>query len=453
VSSLRALRLAAAYAGLFLLVPSAYSANRSLPEDVTVKVFARQGGDRFELLVRVPLAAVKDIQFPAREDGYLDLNAITSMLPGASRYWIGDCFEVYENGVAVPRPEIAKTRISVNSDPSFDSYSDALAHFDAPALPPDTNVLPDQVWLDIKFEYPLRSDRSFIAIRPKLAALGLRVSTVMKYLEPDGRIRDFSFEGDPGLIYLDARWKDAAKQFLPWGFRFLLSSADLQLFLFCLVLPLRRNWEVYPAVTAFAGALSVTFLASAFGLAPDAIWFHPLIETLSAVAILLTAFANIIGRVTLRRRALLALGSGFVFGFSCLFDFGAKVQFGGSHPVVSAVAFNAGVVLAVAVAIALLVSVLSILFRFAKKERVEMIVISALAADTAWGWLDERWARLSRVPFQVPVFDVGLLVLTLRFLTVLVLFLGLLWFADGWLKSHRLPPEELSPKDKAGTAI
>ena len=255
------------------------------------------------------------------------------------------------------------------------------------------------------------------------------------------------------MIYLDARWEDAAKQFLQWGSRFLLSTNDFLLFLFCLALPLRRYWEISPAVTAFAGALSVTLLASAFGLAPDAIWFHPLIETLSAISILLIAFANIIGRVTPRRRALFALSSGFVYGFSCLFDFSAKVQFGGSHPVVSALAFNAGVVLTVILAVALLVPGWSFLFSFAKTERLEMIVVSALAADTAWGWLEERWARLSRVPPHAPVVDAGLLALTLRWLTVVVLFGGLLWFADGWLKSRRFPPEELSPKDKGRTAV
>jgi hypothetical protein len=452
VASIRSLRSAIACAGLFLLAPSVYPANRPLPEDVTVKAFARRESDRLELLVRVPLTAVKDIQFPTRRDGYLDLNAILSMLPGASRYWIADCFEVYENGVVVPRPEIAKTRISVNSDQSFDSYQDALAHFDASGLPPASNVLSDQIWLDVSFKYPLRSLRSVIAIQPKLAGLGLRVSTVMNYMEPDGGIRVFSFEGDPGLIYLDARWQDATKQFLPWGFRFPLSAADFLLFIFCLVLPLRRYWQICTAITAFVAALSVTFLASAFGLTPDAIWFHPLIDTLSAVFILLAAFANIIGHATLRRRALLALGAGFVYGFRCLFDFTAKAQFGGSHPVISAAAFNAGMVFAVVVTTALLTPLLSFMFSFAKAERVEMIVVSALAADTAWGWLEERWAQLSRVPLQVPVFNVNLLVLILRCLTVLVLLGGLLWFADGWLKSHHFPSEELSPKDKARTA-
>ena len=83
---------------------------------------------------------------------------------------------------------------------------------------------------------------------------------------------------------------------------------------------------------------------------------------------------------------------------------------------------------------------------------MEMIVVSALAADTAWGWLDERWARLGRVPFHALVFDAGLLAVILRCLTVLVLFGGLLWFADGWLKSRHFQHGEHSPHEKGRTA-
>jgi HupE/UreJ protein len=444
---------AVALASLFLLVPSAYPANRPLPEDVNIQAIARQDPGRLELLVRVPLTAVKDIQFPTRgNNGELDLSAVESMLPGAAKYWIAGCFEVQEDGVVSAKPQVVKTRLSLISDNSFDSYDDAIAHMNAPELPPETDVSPEQVWLDVIFEYPLHSDRPVIAVRPQVAALGLRVATDVKYVHPEGGVRDFSFNGDPGWIFLDARSRDAAQQFLRWGFRFILRSADFLLFLFCLALALHRYREVAPSAIAFVAAISVPVLAGAFGITPDAIWLRPLVETLSAVAILLIAFANIVGHVTPRRRALFALSSGLIFGFICLFDFSAKVQFGGSHGVLSAFAFDVGAVAAVALLVALLVPVLSLLARSAKAERLEIIVFSALVADTAWGWLVERWSQLSKIPFLVPPFDARLLVLTLRCLTVLVLFGGALWFADGYLKSRQFSPADFSAKDKEGTA-
>jgi hypothetical protein len=453
-------RFAVACAFFSLAAPLAFAAARAIPEDVTVKIFAqppvsRQGnqqGNQLEVLVRVPLAAVKDIQMPTKGDaGYLDLDAIKSMLPGAARYWIANCLEVRENGTIL-KPEIAAARISATSDQSFNSHQEASGHLNSPDLPADSQVFWDQVWFDIRFVYPLAAEHSDISIRPTLASLGVRVNTDLEYVAPDGGTRDFSFEGDPGLIYLNATWADAAKQFIRHGAAFVITSADFLLFLFCLAFPFRHYRDFIPAVVAFGIALSIALLTATFGLSPDALWFHPLIETLAAVSILLTAFANIGNRVTPRRRALLALAVGFIFGFSCSFDLAAKAQFGGSHIVTSALAFNIGVLVAVVLAVALLIPIVSFLFSFARTENLERIIVSALAADTAWGWLDERWGRLSKIPIQL-VFDAGILAVTLRCLAVLVLFGGLLWFVDEWLKSRTFTESEPSAQSKSRTAV
>jgi hypothetical protein len=445
-------RLLSTYAAAALvLAPFAASAVHPLPENVNVKSFAKVDGGRLELLVRVPLDVVTDLQFPTRGAAdYLDLGKVESLLPGVARYWIAGCFEVYEDGRPLPRPGVAETRISAQSDRSFDSFPEALAHFQAPLLAPGTDVFWDQVWLDTRFEYPLHAINPAVAILPKVAGLGVRVTVDLKYVEPGGGTREFSFVGNPGLIYLDARWHDAVKQFLRSGFLFVARSADVLLFLFCLALPLRRWKSTVPAAASLAAALSITLLVSAFDPAPDSIWLRPLTETLSAVGILLAAFANIAGRVTAGGRSLLALGCGAVYGFSGSFDLSSKIQFAGSHAVIGRIAYISGVALTAACAFALLVPVLSALFRFGRSERIEMIVISALAADTAWGWLAERWTRLHRIPFQLPAFDAALI---LRLLMVFTLLGGALWFArgwfaTGWMKSQRLIKPEPSPHDE-----
>jgi HupE / UreJ protein len=252
--------------------------------------------------------------------------------------------------------------------------------------------------------------------------------------------------------FLSATWADAVGQFLRHGAVLVFTSADFLLFLFCLTLPFRNYRDFFPAVVAFGGALSVALLTAIFGLAPDALWFNPLIETLAAVAILLAAFANIAGRVTPRRRALLALGAGFVFGFSCSFEFASKAQFAGSHAITAALAFDAGALFAAALMVAVMLPVISFLFSFARTENVERIIVSALVADTAWSWLDERWARLSKVPMQL-VFDAGVLAVTLRCLAVLVLVGGLLWFVNEWLKSRPFAQGESSSQQKSRTAV
>jgi len=106
----------------------------------------------------------------------------------------------------------------------------------------------------------------------------------------------------------------------------------------------------------------------------------------------------------------------------------------------------------IAGAVALGVPTLSFLFSLARVEHLERIIVSALAADTAWGWFSERWAQLRRIPFQL-TFDAGLLALTLRCLAALILCGGLIWFVNEWLKSHSFADDELATARDRGTAV
>ena len=82
------------------------------------------------------------------------------------------------------------------------------------------------------------------------------------------------------------------------------------LFLACLVIPFRRFRALVPIVTAFTAAHSITLIASAYDLAPDALWFPPLVETLIAASIVYMALENIVGAETLQQRWLIAFGFG-----------------------------------------------------------------------------------------------------------------------------------------------
>ena len=84
-----------------------------------------------------------------------------------------------------------------------------------------------------------------------------------------------------------------------------------------------------------------------------------------------------------------------------------------------------------------MIPVMSYLLSRTRTERIERIIVSALAADTAWGWLTERWSQLAKIPFGV-VFETGAAAMVLRALAGLVLLGGALWFLNEWLKSSRL---------------
>ena len=435
----------AAGVSLVLLAAIVHAANRPIPEVVNVKVFVRLENGSLDLLVRVPLAAVKDIQFPTRgEAGYLDLEALASMLPGAADHWIAGGFDVFDDGQPVSRPEVDQPRIALISDQSFDSYQSAIDHLGAPPVAATENLFLDQVWFDMRLRYRLPSERPVIAIDPRVAGWGVRVSTDLKIVDAGGQVRSLTFEGNPGRIYLAPRWTDAGRQFMDRGTRFVRSTAPLLLFLFCLVLPFRRYRPAIPPVVAFVSTVLIGLLASTLGLTVETVWFPPLLAALEVVAILLVAFANIVDRVTPHRRTVFACCAGLIFGSSTALALEPALQFGGSHPLVSVLAFCAGAAATLVAAAAIMIPVMSYLFSRARTERIERIIVSALAADTAWGWLTERWSQLAKIPFGV-VFETGAAAMVLRALAGLVLLAGALWFLNEWLKSSRLGNTEAVP--------
>ena len=86
----------------------------------------------------------------------------------------------------------------------------------------------------------------------------------------------------------------------------------------------------------------MTLIASAYGMAPDSLWFPPLIETLIAISIVYMAFENIVG-AKLQRRWVVTFAFGLVHGFGFSFLLRERLQFAGDHLVASLLAFNVGV--------------------------------------------------------------------------------------------------------------
>src|SRR5262249_40984696 len=160
---------------------------------------------------------------------------------------------------------------------------------------------------------PIASERSEFSIHPALGRLGLRIVTVLRFLPPGGVTRAFEFTGDPGLVRLDPRWFQAGLRFVELGFFHILDGTDHLLFLFCLVIPLRRLRGLIAVVTAFTAAHSVTLIASAYNLGPDALWFPPMIETLIAISIVYMALENIVGS-RVERRWMISFGFGLIHG-------------------------------------------------------------------------------------------------------------------------------------------
>ena len=401
-------------------------APHEIPADVIVRAFAKAGAGALHLVVRVPLTSMRDVDFPVRGPGYVDIEGATALLADQATVWIAGYVTLYEESALLPAPIVTGARISLPSDPSFADYDRAVAHIAAPPLPPATDLMLEQAMLDVILRVPVGSARSRFSIDPAWAHLGLRTTTVLRFITPDGADRVFQYRGNPGLVRLDPRWHQALLNFVALGFAHILDGIDHLLFLLCLVIPLRRIWPLVSVVTAFTVAHSITLVASVLGLAPEALWFPPLIEMLIAASIVFMALENIVGKA-LGRRWAWALGFGLVHGFGFSFQLGESLQFAGSHLFTSLLGFNVGVELGQLVVLVFMVPGLALLFSKVMKPRIGAIVVSALVAHTGLHWMVERWGVLRAYEFARPAVDAAFGAVVLRWVLLLLIVVGVGW--------------------------
>jgi hypothetical protein len=422
-------------AGLYVM-PSAHD----IPNDVTVQAFLKPEGQRLRFLVRVPLQAMRDIDYPRRGPGYLDLARADAWLRDAADMWIGQNVELYEEDQLLSGSRIAVARVSLPSDQSFRAYETALAHVMGEPIPVETDLYWEQGMLDVLYEYTIRSEESRFSIHPGLRRLGLRVTTVLRFVPPGGDIRAFEMHDDPGLVRLDPRWHQAALRFVQSGFFHILDGIDHLLFLLCLVIPFRRFGSLLAVVTSFTVAHSITLVAAAYDYAPTALWFPPLVETLIAVSIVYMAIENIVG-ARLQRRWIVTFAFGLVHGFGFSFALRETLQFAGSHLLTSLVSFNVGVELGQILVLIVLIPALDLLFRFVVAERIGTVILSAFVAHTAWHWATERADQLRQFPW--PVLDASSVAAGIRWLMAILVLGGAVWLVNALLRQRDArQPEE-----------
>ncbi len=429
-------RVTVSLAAALIAVVSLRAAAHDIPTDVRVSAFVKPDGQRLSLLIRVPMKAMREVDYPRRGAGLLDLARADAALRNAAALWIADNIELFENDTRLEPPRLVDARVSLESDKSFASYEQALAHVTGPRLPGSMELYWEQGLLDVLLDYPIASDRSDFSIRPRLERLGLRTNVVLRFLPPAGVVRAFDLHGDPGLVRLDPRWHQAAWRFVEAGFLHILEGTDHLLFLLCLVIPFRRLGQLALIVTAFTVAHSITLIASAYDLGPGALWFPPLIETLIAISILYMAIENVLG-TNLGRRWMITFGFGLVHGFAFSFALRDTLQFAGSHLLTSLLSFNLGVELGQLLVLVVLVPVLENLFRFVVAERLGTIILSVLVGHTAWHWMSERADKLSQFPW--PALEASQLAAAIRWLMLLLALAGIAWVVRGALRRRTQP--------------
>lgn len=351
--------------------------------------------DTLELMVRVPLEAMRDVDFPLTPEGYLILDEAGSALTDAAGLWVVDSLVLRVRGQpASPRDIVV--RVALPGDRAFATYATAKDHFATPPLPADTQIFWRQAMLDVRLVYPLamRPAPGDLTLDAAFRQLGATSRVEMLFIGPDGDDHSLTFDGDArNLALMPSGWR-VAGDFVRQGFIHILGGIDHLLFLLCLVLPLRRLWPLVKAITAFTAAHSLTLAAAALGLIPTPLWFGSLIEAIIALSIVYLALENILrARVTHRWVTALVFGLAHGFGFaSALRD---SLQFAQGQVLVALASFNVGVELGQLLVLALLLPLSIVFFRRVPSERIAVIVLSTLIAHTGWHWMTDRSATLS----------------------------------------------------------
>ncbi|MBX3132300.1 MAG: HupE/UreJ family protein [Gemmatimonadaceae bacterium] len=393
--------------------------SHEIPERVALRAWVVPRDTTLTLLLRVPLEAMRDLDFPERADGRLDMVRVRALLPEAARLWLAEAVELSADGVPTPAARVRATRLALPDDRSFESLASAEASFAAPELG-DTLAIPwRQAHFDVRLEFSIPREDARLALRPALARLGVRTSSVLHLVLPDGRVRTLRYTGDPGVVTLDPRWWQSAGQFLAEGFWHILGGLDHLLFVICLVLPVRRWRPLVAVVTAFTVAHSITLGAAALGAIPTALWFPPLVETAIAASILWLCVENVLlDEARLERRWRMAFGFGLIHGFGFSFALQEQLQYAGGNLLTALAAFNIGVELGQVLVLSVALVALTALRRKLPVERGHLVtwVGSALVAHSAWHWMAERWEELAahELTLALPALDASFLLYAMR---------------------------------------
>jgi hypothetical protein len=404
----------------FLLVFATNAFAHNLANRISMHAFVKPEGERLQVLVRVPLVYLPNLELPKRGAGYIDLARAEAHVARAAAD-TAKAFAITADGEPLAAPRRSSWRVTPASDRAFESYDQALALIEGPPLPPGIDVPADQGYLDFRYEYAIRSERSDFVVDVKLdAALGERVLLDVHFLPPGGGERIYVLNGHAGPLMLDPRWHQAAWMFVKSGVEHILGGIDHLLFLLCLVLPFRRlDWNLVGVITAFTVAHSITLISAAFGLIPSGAWFPPLVETLIAASIIYMAVENLFAP-NLTRRWLVTAIFGLVHGFGFSFALGEDLQLAGSHLVLSLLTFNVGIEIGQILFVAAVLPLLAWLARRPLASRYASIAICAAVGLIAAYWLVERAQALAQVS-------------ALHVLSVLLIFGG----AACWLIGRR----------------
>ncbi len=221
---------------------------------MTVQAFFKPAGQPLHLLVRVPLKAMRDVDFPSAAPAIWICHESITLLPEcADPVAIANFIEVYEGDARLPGPELAAAHLSlrVRSDRLQLLRSRRSHIFTGPKLPDSKQRCLGSAAARraVRISDSLRSIQLFDsswawrgwACAWSLSSASCRLAA---------RCAHSNSTAIPGLVRLDPRWYQAGLAIRRDSASSTSSDGtDHLLFLFCLVIPFRRLRSLIPIVT------------------------------------------------------------------------------------------------------------------------------------------------------------------------------------------------------------
>lgn len=416
-------RIGLAMLAAWLAWPVAVSAH-DVPDLVNVAVFFKPENGRLQMLVRVPSNAFIDFQFPVLDATWLDLSESEAIAAEAVKVWVADRLSLFENGVALPKPTIVKTRISRMNDPFFGSFDDALIHTSGPRLPADALVTQDQGVVDALLEVPITSADSQFSYEPRFGRLGVFVNSTVTFVRPDGQFRTFQFEGDPETFDLDPVRRDVLTHFMKTGVAHFVQDDGYLLAALCVGLIFVGRFAPTLPLALMLAAIEAFTLMACVRWTPSAPWIPPLCGALTAAAVAYLGTEAIVGGDG--RRMGVGVGAGLIFGASFWSGVQPLLQYAGEHPLAAGFGFAVGVVVSQLIALALAVALVKGALMLSRAPRAIVIITAAVVIHISWRRMMDRTGALTLVPFDLPRYSGSVVFAGLAL--ILLLSLGFVYF-------------------------
>ncbi len=153
------------------------------------------------------------------------------------------------------------------------------------------------------------------------------------------------------------------------------------------------------------------------------------------------ALENIVG-VNAGQRWIYAFAFGLIHGFGFSFALREQLQFAGDNLVTSLLGFNVGVEIGQLTVLIVMVSALSLLFKYVVAERMGVIILSALVAYTGWHWMLDHSEQLTKYP--VPKIDAAFLIMVMRGMMAALVLAAIVWAFSGLVRRFMQSKDLLS---------